>query len=148
MPATDTRPRAARVVAIRPCEDASGAASDEGGFILRLRPEGDPAWIASLEPGRFFMVRRQDGASPAIPRPFSLYRVAGDCLEFMVQSLGAGTQALAACREDTPLLLTGPAGSGWPEFSVGSEPWVFLAGGIGSAPFLMALERALPPHAA
>jgi dihydroorotate dehydrogenase electron transfer subunit len=117
-----------------------------GGFVLRLRPEGDTAWTENLVSGRFFMVRREDGESPAIPRPFSVYRVEDGCLDFLIQTFGLGTAALAACEEGTPLRLVGPAGNGWPELTVGPEPWVFLAGGIGSAPFLMALEQSLPAH--
>ncbi|HJO27268.1 MAG TPA: hypothetical protein QF730_08505 [Planctomycetota bacterium] len=147
MPAPDTRSRSARAVSLRPCQDPAQNPTSAGGFILRVRPAGDPAWITDLAPGRFFMLRREDGASPAIPRPFSLYRVADGCLEFMIQTLGPGTVALATCEPGTPLRLTGPSGRGWPEFSRGPEPWVFLAGGIGSAPFLMALESALPGHA-
>ena len=40
-------------------------------------------------------------------------------------------------------MTVGPLGNGWPEIGPGSEPWVFVAGGIGSAPFYMAVEQAL-----
>jgi dihydroorotate dehydrogenase electron transfer subunit len=90
------------------------------------------------------MLRREDGSSPAIPRPFSVFRqLAGGDLEFLIKVMGTGTRALAACAEGTPLRLIGPLGNGWPDLDGDGPPWVMLAGGIGSAPFYMGLEQAL-----
>jgi len=112
---------------------------------MRLRPDepltepGTP-----IAPNRFFMLRREDGLSPAIPRPFSIYREIDGDVVFMIKVIGEGTRALAVSRPGEKLRLIGPLGLGWPDFSArGDEdelPWVFLAGGIGSAPFFMAVE--------
>ena len=62
-PPPDARVRRAEVVSVRP--------SGEDGVVLALRlSPGYP----TLRAGRFFMLRREDGLSPAIPRPFSIYR--------------------------------------------------------------------------
>ena len=37
----------------------------------------------------------------------------------------------------------GPLGNGWPALDGAGAPWVMLAGGVGSAPFYMAVEQAL-----
>jgi dihydroorotate dehydrogenase electron transfer subunit len=118
-----------------------------------MRPVGDDAFVlgvelperlAPLAAGRFFMLRRDDDLSPAIPRPFSVYRQdAGGRVEFLVKTLGKGTQALAKTQVGEPVKVVGPLGNGWPAWqSNGSAKW-FVGGGIGSAPFYMAIEQAL-----
>ena len=53
------------------------------------------------------------------------------------------SKALAESRPGQELSLVGPLGNGWPTLSGAGTPWVFLAGGVGSAPFIMAIEQAL-----
>jgi dihydroorotate dehydrogenase electron transfer subunit len=126
-----------RVISVTPCGD--------DGVILRIATD-EP--VAPLRAARFFMLRREDRLSPAIPRPFSVYRQKGRELEFLIKVMGQGTSALAACTSGTALRVVGPLGNGWPTLDGtrgGSAriPWVMLAGGIGSAPFYMAIEQAL-----
>jgi dihydroorotate dehydrogenase electron transfer subunit len=92
---------------------------------------------------RFFMLRREDRLSPLVPRPFSLYRQAAARLEFLIKVMGTGTRALARSRPGEHLRLIGPLGNGWPALAGGGAPWVMLAGGVGSAPFFLAIEQAL-----
>lgn len=99
--------------------------------------------LPPLRAARFFMLRREDRMSPAIPRPFSLYRQFGGELEFLIKVMGVGTRALAACVPGTKLRVVGPLGNGWPALDGAGDPWVMLAGGIGSAPFFMGIEQAL-----
>jgi len=108
--------------------------------ILRVKP---PAPSGPLRAGRFFMLRRQDGLSPAIPRPFSLYRAVGDELEFLIKVIGPGTRALAATLPGEELRLIGPLGNGWPTLEPGGKPVVMLGGGIGSAPFFELIRQSL-----
>lgn len=89
------------------------------------------------------MLRREDGMSPAIPRPFSIYRQSGDEIEFLIKVMGRGTQALATCTPGMKLRTLGPLGNGWPAIDGGGAPWVMLAGGVGSAPFYMGIQQAL-----
>ncbi len=120
--------------------------------LVRSELCGDDAVILALSTdrplprvraGRFFMLKRTDGASPLLPRPFSIYRQNGDEIEFLMKVLGRGTMALAAAMPGQELLLTGPLGNGWPTLDGDGEPWVMLAGGVGSASFHMAIEQAL-----
>lgn len=131
-PPPDARSLLARVHSVRPCGD--------DGVLLRLTPlESVPRVRAS----RFFMLRREDRLSPAIPRPFSIYRQPDGDLEFLIKVMGAGTRALAACVSGERVRVLGPLGNGWPALDGGGAPWVMLAGGVGSAPFLMGIEQAL-----
>jgi dihydroorotate dehydrogenase electron transfer subunit len=112
----------------------------EDGAVLRVQPK---LALAPLRAARFFMLRREDPLSPAIPRPFSVYRqLEGGALEFLIKIMGQGTRALASSRPGDELRVVGPLGNGWPAIGAGS-PWVMLAGGIGSAPFYMGIEQAL-----
>ncbi|MBM3989218.1 MAG: hypothetical protein FJ294_14825 [Planctomycetes bacterium] len=131
-PPPDARSFRSAVVSVTPCGD--------DGVLLRIRPErGLPPVRAS----RFFMLRREDALSPAIPRPFSIYRQHGHELEFLIKVMGKGSSALAQCVPGTSIRTVGPLGNGWPTLSGGGAPWVMLAGGVGSAPFYMAIEQAL-----
>lgn len=89
------------------------------------------------------MLRREDRLSPAIPRPFSVYRQVDGDLEFLIKVMGAGTAALAHSVPGQLLRLVGPLGNGWPTLDGEGAPWVMIGGGIGSAPFYMGIQQAL-----
>jgi dihydroorotate dehydrogenase electron transfer subunit len=131
-PPDDARSFAAEVISVERCGD--------DGVILSVRPERA---LPSVRASRFFMLRREDRLSPSIPRPFSIYRQRGDALQFLIKVMGAGTRALAESRPGTRLRAIGPLGNGWPALDGDGPPWVMLAGGVGSAPFPMAIEQAL-----
>lgn len=138
-PPPDAQTQLAELISVEPC--------GTDGVLLRLRPSAPLTQDgAPLAPNRFFMLRREDGLSPAIPRPFSIYREvpaeAGGPADvvFLVKVIGPGTQALAESVPGTHLRMIGPLGLGWPDLTTPGAPWVFLAGGIGSAPFFMAVE--------
>lgn len=114
--------------------------SGSDGAVLRVRPELDQP---ALRAGRFFMLRREDGLSPAIPRPFSLYRQVGGDLEFLIKIMGRGTRALAETRPGEKLVTVGPLGHGWPTLDGSGVPWVGIAGGIGSVPFFEGVRQSL-----
>lgn len=135
-PPDDARSMRGEAVSVEPCGD--------DGVILRVRPE---TRLAELNGARFFMLKREDGRSPLIPRPFSLYRQDGDELEFLLKVMGRGTRALADCEPGTPLRLIGPLGNGWPQIEGEGAPWVMIGGGIGSAPFYVGIQQALAGHA-
>lgn len=131
-PPPDAVSALAEVVAVEPCGD--------DGALLRLRPERA---FPPIRASRFFMLRREDGSSPLIPRPFSIYRQSGAELVFVLKVMGPGTRALARSRPGDAIRIVGPLGNGWPALDGAGAPWVFLAGGIGSAPFYMGIEQAL-----
>lgn len=109
-------------------------------FVAEVQLPADPGPVA---PGQFAMLSPGDGSGPCIPRPFSVFdRPAGDRFTFLIQVHGAGTRALAAIHADGELTCTMPLGSGF-RVAPSSEPVVMVAGGVGSAPFLLyARERA------
>jgi dihydroorotate dehydrogenase electron transfer subunit len=131
-PPPDARSLQGEVVRVEPCGD--------DGVILAVRPEMS---LARIRASRFFMLKRLDGLSPLIPRPFSLYRQGDGVLEFLIKVMGRGTRALAASRPGERLRLVGPLGNGWPTLDGAGAPWVMLAGGVGSAPFYLGIRQAL-----
>jgi len=132
-PPSDTRSLHGKVVSIRP--------SGSDGVILAVQPSVD---LGPMSAGRFFMLRRDGEDSPAIPRPFSLYR-RGDQgeLEFLIKVIGPGTKSLANSRLGEDISVIGPLGNGWPTPSLRETPLIMLAGGIGSASFFIAIQDAL-----
>lgn len=131
-PPRDARSFRSEVVSVRP--------SGDDGAVLRVRPG---LALPPIRAARFFMLRRDDALSPAIPRPFSLYREVGEDLEFLIKVVGRGTRALAESAPGTRIVTVGPLGLGWPTLAGGGPPWVMIAGGIGSVPFHMGIEQAL-----
>lgn len=131
-PPPDARSFRSELISVRP--------SGSDGAVLRVRPELDQP---ALRAGRFFMLRREDGLSPAIPRPFSLYRQVDGDLEFLIKVMGQGTRALAESRPGARLVTIGPLGNGWPTLGGGGAPWVGVAGGIGSVPFFEGVRQSL-----
>ncbi|MFT7679525.1 MAG: dihydroorotate dehydrogenase electron transfer subunit [Planctomycetota bacterium] len=110
-------------------------------IVLRVAPK-EP--LGPIRAGRFFMLRREDRLSPAIPRPFSIYRqLPSGELEFLIKVMGDGTRALEASVPGTELVCIGPLGHGLPALDAEGAPWVLVGGGIGSVPFYMGIEQAL-----
>jgi len=116
-----------------------------GNFLLELAA-GDAA--ADATPGQFFMVGLPH-ADVLLRRPFSVCGLPGTFersgaggIQILYKVVGAGTELLATLKEGAPLHVLGPLGKG---FSLPETPGVrpvFVAGGIGSAPF-PALAHAL-----
>lgn len=131
-PPPDARSFRGRVVRVEACGD--------DGVLLAVEPDVE---LPPVRASRFFMLKRVDGTSPLIPRPFSIYRQERGRLEFLVKVMGRGTRALARARPGTEVALVGPLGNGWPPLDADGAPWVLLAGGVGAAPFHMTIEQAL-----
>ena len=106
-------------------------------------------------PGQFYMLAAAErwggGADerPYLPRAFSFARVRGDgTLDFMLESIGPGTQRLAELRPGEGLALLGPLGIGF-DVQAATAPGaraLLVGGGIGAAP-LVALQDELGAHA-
>ena len=131
-PPPDARSFRSELVSVRP--------TGSDGVVLRIRPELPQR---GLRAARFFMLRRDDALSPAIPRPFSFYREVDGDLEFLIKVMGKGTRALAQSAPGTSLVTVGPLGHGWPTLDGDGVPWVGIAGGIGSVPFYEGVRQAL-----
>jgi dihydroorotate dehydrogenase electron transfer subunit len=103
--------------------------------------------------GQFYMLATERWGSslgrPYLPRAFSVANAeaSGDGvrLDFLVEAVGPGTEALAALEPGEGLLLTGPLGrpfSDPAEVAPGASGAVLVGGGIGIAPLAL-LRRQL-----
>lgn len=97
--------------------------------------------LVGLRPGVFAMLSPADGSGPELGRPFSLYDQRGRVLRFLIQVMGVGTKALERVEIGADVTLTFPLGNGF-TVAPAEQPVVLVAGGVGSAPFLLyARER-------
>lgn len=96
--------------------------------------------IASLSrPGQF--VHITCGDANFLRRPISICDAADGVLRLVFQQKGEGTAWLAARTEGDPLDLLGPLGRGFDLSALGPRP-VFVGGGIGVPPLLLAMKQA------
>jgi dihydroorotate dehydrogenase electron transfer subunit len=100
--------------------------SDRVGPYTLLRLErGD---VDAGVPGQFFML---EAPGRLLPRPFSLCLAPPGELAFLVDPIGAGTEALCALRVGEEIDLLGPLGNG---YRLDVERPLLVGGGIGIAP--------------
>ena len=125
---------------------AAAVVSSEQAGAYRLVGVDDPDAPEPL-PGQFYMLAADDGwgdgatQRPYLARAFSVCRVRGTTLEFLVDGIGPGTRRLEALAPGERLLLVGPLGRG---FSAPSElsctGATLIAGGVGVAPLVIWAE--------
>jgi dihydroorotate dehydrogenase electron transfer subunit len=126
--------------------------ANEGLGPYRLVTADDPSGPAP-KPGQFYMLAAAEGWSdgtgqrPYLARAFSVCRVRGSRLDFLVDDVGPGTRRLAALTRLDGLWLVGPLGLGFSdpeELGRGTEETraILVGGGIGIAP-LVIWEEAL-----
>ncbi len=116
--------------------------------VRRVRALGGDSWALEVEgpipptsAGQFYMLRTDVRWPVLMPRPFSLYDIGedGSFGSFLLKVVGPGTRALVECAPGDGVWLTGPLGRG---FAVDAGDPVCVAGGVGTAPFLLlARER-------
>jgi len=119
-----------------------------GNFLVEFRA---PASFAGMKPAQFFMIGIP-GAETLLRRPYSVCGLPGtfdgrpaDAVQVLYRVVGRGTSLLSTLAPGAPIDVLGPLGNG---FSLPEDPTVlpvFVAGGIGSAPF-PALAAALAGH--
>lgn len=95
-----------------------------------------PEIARSARPGQFAMIRPHSGTGPLLNRPFSFYDVdpAEGTLTFLCLDLGVGSRLIGAMEEGDAMFLVGPLGNTFRPVE-GRRP-VYVAGGVGLAPFL------------
>ena len=114
-----------------------------GGYrLLSALDEGGPD---DPRPGQFYMLAAEQGwgggagERPYLPRAFSHARAGraatGVRLDFLLESVGPGTQGLAALQPGDGLHLVGPLGIGFRPPAPGTRP-LLVGGGIGAAPLV------------
>jgi dihydroorotate dehydrogenase electron transfer subunit len=100
-----------------------------------------PAIAAEMRPGQFLMIGIP-GAEVLLRRPFSVCGLPGTfvdapagSVQVLYKAVGRGTALLSSLRPGAPLTVLGPLGRGFDlEVAPGVRP-LFVAGGIGVAPF-------------
>jgi NAD(P)H-flavin reductase len=92
-------------------------------------------------PGQFYMLAGDSGWSeattqrPYLARAFSVCRVRGEHLEFLVEEIGPGTRMLAALAPGDALWLVGPLGIGFSSpAQLAADRALLVGGGAGVAP--------------
>jgi predicted ferric reductase len=111
-------------------------------WTLALEPEGH-AGITTFEPGQFVWMTLRGSPFAFSEHPFSISSspTAPDTVELTIKELGDFTRTIKTVRPGERAYLDGPFGA----FSIDRYPapgYVFIAGGIGSAP-MMSMLRAL-----
>ncbi len=106
-------------------------------FVLGVR---DKELTQKIKPGQFFQVKDPDAKIPLLPRPFSVYKVRNDELEFLIKIVGEATRKLSELKEGNIVQVLGPLGNGFPSFE--NKRVLLASGGIGFAPMLY-LEQKL-----
>ena len=108
-----------------------------GYFVLTLEL---PKISASANPSEFIMLSvrspKDPACDPLLPRPFTFLQVKPPHVTLYARSVGRGTALLGATRSGDELMALGPLGWGFKPPSRQGEPVVFVAGGVGVAPFL------------
>jgi NAD(P)H-flavin reductase len=109
-----------------------------GAYLLLTVADSGPR----PEPGQFYMLASAErwgggaGERPYLPRAFSHARVREDgSLDFLLDTIGPGTENLAELRNGEGVWLVGPLGIGFRPPSDGRAP-LLVGGGIGTAPLL------------
>lgn len=95
------------------------------------------------KPGQFINIRVNETFDPFLRRPMSICDKEGDCISILVLVKGKATNLLREKREGDFLNIIGPLGNSFP---LPAGKALFVAGGIGIAPFLF-LSRAVKPEA-
>jgi dihydroorotate dehydrogenase electron transfer subunit len=112
-------------------------------FVLAFEA---PQMAREFLPGQFVMARTADRAFPFLSRPFSALDLELDAagrprgIRLLVEAVGDGTRAFSRCERGEMLEVIGPLGREFPVEAAVRDA-VFVAGGIGIAPFLL-LARA------
>lgn len=103
--------------------------------LLKLRPVGDAALPAQIEPGQFVEVAVDNSPSVLLRRPISVNNVDRERGELwlLVRRAGAGTAAIMSRREGERLNVVLPLGRGFTLPTPG-ERTLLVGGGVGVAP--------------
>lgn len=137
--ALGAEPRVTAPFGRRRCE----VVSNQPAGMYRLVEAADPDGPTPLA-GQFYMLASERGwggedGRPHLARAFSVCRVRGARLGFLVDAIGPGTARLAELTAGEGLWLVGPLGIGFSEPDESAQP-VLVAGGVGLAPLVVLAE--------
>ncbi|MBI1871232.1 MAG: dihydroorotate dehydrogenase electron transfer subunit [Chlamydiae bacterium] len=95
--------------------------------------------MASLaQPGQFVMIKPEKG-SILLGRPYSIFRVDGSKLSFLYKIYGKGSREISRLKPGDSVYAWGPLGNGFRPTQ--TNEWLWVAGGVGVAPFLFLAQR-------
>jgi dihydroorotate dehydrogenase electron transfer subunit len=117
--------------------------SNEPAGLYRLVEVGDPGGPMPLA-GQFYMLAAEhrwggESGRPHLARAFSVCRVRGDRLGYLVDAIGPGTARLAELEPGDGLWIVGPLGLGFSTPAESDTP-LLAAGGVGLAPLVILAE--------
>ncbi|MBF0485982.1 MAG: dihydroorotate dehydrogenase electron transfer subunit [Candidatus Omnitrophica bacterium] len=96
-----------------------------------------PALAKMVKPGQFIHIRVNEGFEPFFRRPFSVYRAKKGQVQIFFEAVGRGSKLLARKKKNDTLDVLGPLGQPFTMPGKGVQQIVFVAGGIGVAPFMV-----------
>lgn len=99
-----------------------------------------PAIAQKAQPGQFCNIKVTESSVPLLRRPFSICNVKGEEVFFMFDIHGEGTKILSCKKKGDVLDILGPLGTGF-NLESDYDIAVFVAGGIGAAPFPFLMSR-------
>jgi dihydroorotate dehydrogenase electron transfer subunit len=94
-----------------------------------------------IKPGQFIHIKVTDGFEPLFRRPFSVFRAKSGKVEVFYDPIGRGTRILAAKEKGDSVDVLGPLGKPFTLPGKELKQVVFVAGGIGVAPFLLFADQ-------
>jgi len=113
-----------------------------------------PEAAREMRPAQFFMIGIP-GSATLLRRPYSVCGLPGtfadgapDAVQLLYKVVGQGTRLLASLKSGAAMTALGPLGNGFGDPGESAAQPVFVAGGIGSAPFpalAAALHRCASP---
>lgn len=103
--------------------------------ILKVRPLVP---VMYAEPGQFYMVQTGLSLDPLLKRPFCVFDMNSDEIDFLIRIRGRGTRLLAGMGKGDVLSLVGPLGRPYPASE--KDPLI-VVGGIGIASLFPLIKR-------
>jgi ferredoxin-NADP reductase len=110
-------------------------------FKLRLAP--DNGFVPSFKPGQYVFLAFAGSGVLSSPRPFSIASAPGEgrFIDILAKDTGHWSGSAKIVGPRTPVRLWGPYGKFSYLETPGTGRFVFLAGGIGAAPFLSMIRH-------
>ena len=93
----------------------------------------------NCSPGNFVMIAVSGGNDPLLKRPFGIFRKEADCFYIYYEVVGKGSLLLAGKKEGDKLMVVGPLGNSFPEYT--GKNILLVGGGRGIAPLFFAAEE-------
>ena len=97
-----------------------------------------PGIAESAMPGQFVCLYCEDGAH-LLPRPISICEAMNGHIRLVFRIVGFGTEEFSRKQPGDSILMTGPLGTGYPDFRTGNV--TIVGGGIGIPPMLFLARK-------